>query len=526
MNGITGGIVGFREGYLHAESDGGGDFTDVEARRLRYALLWALYLHSVYRSNVHNWSATFRQQYALYRYIREIEAPTGQIASFWQTHLMGGALDFAAGDGEGTPSALPILTETEALRPALAQLWQWSNWQTRKDTFGLHGSVLGDVGLRVVDDVARAKVYLQLVHPSCITALDLDPFGNVKAYTIEETREHPVTGKAVIYREEVTREGDNTVYRTFVDKQAYAWPENLDKSGDARQQWSEPYTFIPLVWCKHIDIGGDFGLSELHQGLPIFRELDDIGSALDDQIRKTVNAPWFFAGVDDPKLRSGGTDPSIAGASPSATRPQPGRQEAPILYGPAGATATPLVMPLDIVGANARIEQLHGKLRREYPELEADITTSAGDASGRALRVARQKAETKVILRRAAYDDALVRAQAMAVAIGGWRKLEGFRGFNLDSYSKGALDHRIGPRPVFAVTTADEIEEETAFWLMVKGATDAGADLRGYLEDKGWQQERIDRVAPEKADPVVPGVTLPGGAGLGDMQGEGADERA
>jgi hypothetical protein len=162
-----------------------------------------------------------------------------------------------------------------------------------------------------------------------------------------------------------------------------------------------------------------------------------------------------------------------------------------LLYGPLGATATPMVFPLDIAGTNARIDALHSKLRRDYPELEADVATSAGDASGRALRVARQRAETKVYLRRSTYDSALASAQMMAVAIGGLRKLKGFQGFGLDSFGAGDLDHRIGPRPVFAVDTLDEIEEQQAFWTAAKAAGDAGYPLELYLKDQGWTDKKI-----------------------------------
>lgn len=492
MQAFSAGISAFREAYVSAGDDPltDFDFASYEGRRLRYALYAALYDNSVYRGAVHKWSASFRQQMGLYRYIRSIESPAATIVTFWQTHLYGGALDREAGDGQAAPSAIPIQTDTASLRPALAQLWQWSNWATKKDTYGMTGTLLGDVALRVVDDVRRAKVYLQIVHPTHICDLTFDPFGNVKAYTFQEMRAHPQSGKSVRYQEKVARAGVNVVYTTYLDETPYAWPGNEDASGKPRAQWQEPYGFIPLVWVNNIDTNTDFGLSELHQGLTVFRELDDIASALDDQIRKVVNAPWLFAGVDDPKT-AGRADPTVPGATPSATRPEPGRQEMPILYGPLGATATPLVMPLDIAGTNARIESLQAKLRRDYPELDADLATDAGDASGRALRVKRQRAEVKVNLRRATYDDALVRAQQMGIAIAGFRHLPGFQGFSLDSFAAGQLDHQIAGRPVFAISTADEIEESQAFWTAAAQAKTAGYPLELYLRDAGWSEERI-----------------------------------
>lgn len=510
MSAFISGISAFRETYVSSGDTATSelDFTSYGARLLRYSLYRSLYDASVYRGAIHNWSKSYRATYALYKYIRAIEAPTSELVTFWQTHLYGGALDPDAGDGSATASAIPILTDTPALRPALGQVWRWSNWGTKKDTLALMGSRDGDVGIRIIDDVRRQRTYLKLLDPARIVDLDLDPLGNVRGYTYEETRAHPTSGKSVTYREIVTRDKEKVLYQTQLDDQVFAWPGNEDAAGNPRAAWAEAYGFVPMVWINHIDTDTEYGLSELHAGLALFRELDDTGSALDDQIRKLVAAPWLMAGVDDPKQR-GGSDPRAAAGTPSVTNSEPDRQQIPIFYGPVGATATPLVAPLDIAGVNERVRDLHGSLRSRYPELDSDIATAAGDASGRALRVARQKAETKVNQRRAAYDDALARAHMMAVAIAGMRRWDGFQGFNLDSYARGALDHRIGPRPVFAVSTADELDEESLFWQVAKQAVDSGADLAGYLEDKGWDARRIALVAPEKPAPPVFAPQMP-----------------
>lgn len=512
MSAFNTGLSAFRETYV---SNGDTsttelDFTSYGARRLRYSLYRSLYDASVYRSAIHGWSRTYRQTYALYKYIRAIEAPTSELVTFWQTHLYGGSLDPDAGDGSAQASAIPILTDTEALRPALAQIWRWSNWGTKKDTLALMGARDGDVGIRIIDDVRRGRTYLKLLDPARISAIDLDPLGNVRGYTYEEPRAHPISGKAVTYSEVVTRDGENVLYQTRLDDQVFAWPGNEDAKGNPRANWSEAYGFVPMVWINHIDTDTEFGLSEMHAGLALFRELDDTGSALDDQIRKLVAAPWLMAGVSDPKL-GGGSDPRVANTTPTVTNSEPDRQQIPMFYGPVGATATPLVAPLDIAGVNERVRDLHSSLRSRYPELDSDVATAAGDASGRALRVARQKAESKVNLRRATYDDALVRAQMMAVAIAGMRGW--VDGFGLDSYDKGTLDHRIGARPVFAVSTADELEEEAAFWAVAQQAVKSGADLAGYLADKGWSAERIALVAPK-------GEPMPAAPMDGAMQGD------
>ena len=103
------------------------------------------------------------------------------------------------------------------------------------------------------------------------------------------------------------------------------------------------------------------------------------------------------------------------------------------------------------------------EVERNHPELQADMATASGDASGRALRVARERVEAMVSQRRAGYDDGLVRAQQMALSIGGMKGYPGYEAFGIGSYERGELDHSIGDRPVFAVDEADRLELATAF---------------------------------------------------------------
>ena len=484
----------FREPDLVSEPEGGA-FEDFDSRRLRYAVFWAFFENTAYR-NVHSWAVTYRVQHGLYRYTRNIYNPSYRLATFWQTHLMGGHLDPAAGDGKMTPTALPILTDNEALRPAIARLWQDSNWGISKEILTLQGTVFGDTALEVVDDPDRKKVYLRVVNPSTLAAVTLDPFGNVKGYTIEEGRTDE-KGQQAAYRETAERDGDGVVYRTYRNGRPYGWD-------GSPAQWREEYGFVPLVVVQHYNVGLQWGWSELHAGRGKFAEVDDLASKLSDQIRKIVDAPWLMSGVQAPtttKRTTSRDSKSYQETDAAGDRPQPGREEIPMVYGPAGAQATPLVAPLDIAGTYAYIQGILEDLERDYPELQADMATASGDASGRALRVARQRAESKVRMRRESYDNALVRAQQMAVAIGGYRGYEGYQGFGLDSYAAGALDHAIGKRPVFAQDPLDDTEIETAFWTTANEAIKAGIPLRLYLRDKGWTEEQmaaLDRAIDEE----------------------------
>ncbi len=474
-------------------------WNNFDARRMRYALLWSMFDNSAY-SSVHNWSKAIKHTYGLYSYIRNLHNPSYRIGVMYQTHLMGGGLDPLAGDGDRIPSALPIITDNDLISPALAQLWQDSVWQVNKDVWTLNGTIMGDAPLEVVDDVERGKVYLKPMHPGKIKSLDTDPQGNVIAYTLEYERFDPrrtivdrpsvaaFEQPTVTYTERVTRNGETVNYETYLGNQPYGWYGNP-------AQWSVDYGFVPLVMVKHQDVGLEWGWSELHAGLPKFREVDDIASALDDQIRKAVNAPWLF---NFPKSI---TATAIARTAPTVTNKEPGRGEIPSLYvDRESAKGQALIADLDIGAVSARISALQDELKQDYPELDMERHTASGDASGRALRYAQQPVAAKVQMRRAGYDSALVRAQQMAIAIGGMRGYTNYESFDLDSYRAGDLAHSIGERPVFAVDPLDRIEEDTAFWGSIKAMTDAGYPLALALRDKGFPDDKIALVVAHAAE--------------------------
>lgn len=478
------GIRAFREAYtstdlIYDETN----FGDFDGRRMRYTLYWSYYENSAYR-NIHKWAHQFKATYGLYKYTRSIYNPAYRLGEFWKAHLWGGTLDVNAGDGVAVPSALPILTENQALRPAIAKLWRDSNWQVKKDVATLWGSVMGDTVIKIIDDTERRKVYLKNIHPATIKSVMLDPFGNVKEYEIEERRPDPDrTGSFCTYRELAQRVGDAVHYSTLKDNALYSWD-------GAEPEWDEQYGFTPLVMIKHNDVGTDWGWSEFHSAQSKFREVDDIASKLSDQIRKMVDAPWLLVNVAKPAKDKERKAQSEA----DSNNPEPGREEIPVYYGTTGADAKPLVANLDISASLEHIKRICENLEQDHPELSVNIQNVSGQISGRALRANQEPAKNKVQQRRPNYDNALVRAHQMALAIGGFRRYDGYDGFDLDSYAKGQLDHMISEREVFSKDPMDDLEYEVAFWKTVQAEKANGIPIDMILREHGWSDERIKQV--------------------------------
>jgi len=450
-------VYAFRETFLQSDTtrNNKDEFSTWDGRKMRYAINWAMYENTAYR-RAHAWAEGYKSTYGLSTVI-----------------------------GKQKPSAIPITVDGDgkALRGAIAKVWEWSNWQQEKDVVTLRGAVLGDSFIKIMDDPERKKAYMMPVHPNTVKELTIDHWGNVKAYTIEETRLHPRNNvDQVKYREEAIRDGDSVVYKTYLNDSLYAW------SDDGKAEWTVDYGFVPLVFIRHRHVGLPWGWAEMHAGLPMFREVDDQASLLNDQIRKMVNAPWLFAGVNAP----GAGNVQMNTSTPTDNNPEAGREETPALYGPAGATAFPLVAPLDITATATNIKDMLAKLERDFPELSDDLANAGGDVSGRALRINRQPIIDRVEQRRPNYDAPLVRAHQMAVAIAGWRGYdEAFTGFDLDSFGAGKLAHAIGERPVYAKDPLDDLEVEQALWTAAAAAKGAGIPLSVFLKRNGWDEKSI-----------------------------------
>ena len=479
------GYKAFQEKYFESDPINLSNFTDFDARKLRNSILWAMYENTAYDS-VHLWVEGYKTKKALYKHIRNIYNPSHRIGEFWKSKLLGGMLDPLAGDGSQTPSALPILGATDPLRKAIAKVWLDSNWQIKKNVFGLWTPVLGDGILKVVDDPLRKKVYMKPVHPSHLREVELDEFGNVKGYALEFLTDDPEGKQSqVTFREECWRDNTDTIYyATYRNNALYRWDETLGA------EWNENYGFVPMVVLQHNDVGLDFGWSVLYPNLSKFREVDDLAANLHDQIRKMVNSPWLFAGVQNPN-----TVKKTSGQAATDEKPEPGRTEMKALYSSdPNAKAQQLVGDLDIDKALNSINSLIQELEREYPELRVDMANANGDISGRALRYNRSPAVAKVIDTRPNYDNAIVRAHQMAVAIGGMRSYEDFSGFSLDSYASGELAHSIGTRPVFDNDPMDKLEENKIFWENAELARKAGVPLPVYLKQQGWTDDQISEI--------------------------------
>lgn len=517
FNSAIKGIGAFRDSWVNADPMQPqrmvGEFDAYsrwEARQGRYDFFWAAWQANVFRELAHSWAPAVKANYGLYQHTRNIFSPANRCVEFAVNHIVGGHLDTDAGDGEEVRSAIPIQTDNEAIRPAIANLWRDSKWQSKKSIWTRYGTSMGDVGIIVYDDPIRKRVTKRVLHPGHIKWVEYDSAGTVTSYILEQWRYDPraplvqnlnptldprSTRRMVKYNEEAFIENGRVTYRTYLDGALFNWRGFTGDGAEMPAEWKADYSFIPLVITPHIDIGIAWGVSELHAMISKTFEVEDMASGLGDQIRKRIRAPKLLAGMSVPKGPPfpAPTDPTI-----NALGSEKGREQLPFLFGPENAKVYDLTNDLDVPGVSTHIQSIISEIERDYPELQMDIWAT-GDPSGRALRVARQRTENKIQERRVGYDAAEVMSNKFALAIGGLRGYPGYEGFaNADPFEAGPLDHEIAHRAVFSPDPLDDIEEGQAFWTMVGSAVTAGMPLELILEREGWEAADIDKIVKAK----------------------------
>lgn len=492
-------LKAFRQAYITYDIIEEDDFNDYNGRLLRYAIYFSFYENSVY-DRLRNWAIAYRTNYGLYQYIRNIYNPAFRLTEFWRTVIWGGLLDNEAGE----QGAIPVKDASTALRKAIATTWKDSNMPMIKDLITLDGCSMGDVGIKVIDDVDRKRVYLDVVHPSNIRDIIIDNRGYCQGYVLEEERKEE-GGRDVTFVEVCEKVNSQTIrYTTYKDGKPFAW------NGRAAT-WTADYGFVPFAMIRHNWVGGTYGWAEIHPQRSKIHEVDEQASKLHDYTRKAIDPVWLF-NFRKPKNAPNFQDERTDAATDN---PQPGREEMQALYVPdARAKAQALVTEnVDIDKVAGIVKDQISELERELPELQMDIWTVGGYTTGKALRTARQRVEKKALFRRPAYDHALVRLNGMAVAIGGERGYPDYSGFNLGSFERGELEHSImTERPVFDTDALEEVERKQVFWSTVLDAYDKGMDIEPILIDLGkteqWAKKFMSTL-PEKTQDVE--TTVPQG---------------
>lgn len=440
----------------------GGENND--RRRQMIDLYWACYRNTNF-DDLAAW-LSYRQTYQLYRNIRSIYNPTKRLVNFYVSQVYPGVLSEDASKlPDGVGLAIPFPDDTdEKLKAAIAQFWQWSNWQSNNRLMVRYGAATGSCLVEVDDNVARGKVSAIVQWPGRLASaakddspsLVLDDSGNVKFYALEY--------------QALDEKGETFTYRKEVSQESIVEYRDETKTSENKN----PYGFVSAVWCKHIDEGDDYGAPAIAGSLTKIDELNGLVSHTHDQVDILIDSPGIIASSGNVGLISE-TSANLKATAADEYSAVGALKEKPtkrlLLHGPADSSWVPLTGNLEPDKIVPLIDRALTEIEHDFPELSMyqelrKMSQVTGPAAARMMG----DVGSRVLEVQSNYDTQSIKLFQMAVAIGGFRYREGKEGwrdkndqrnkfapFNLESYQKGDLNLSIMPRPLIPVTEDDTI---------------------------------------------------------------------
>lgn len=483
-----------------------------------------------------------RARAGLYAASRPLFNPTKRLVDFYVDSIYPGGL---SDDGrplpDGTPSAVPLADDTpDALRAAIVQMWQWSNWTEQVTVYTLYGAMTGNVLVEVSDDVDRGKVYLTVHWPGDVADLTLDSAGHVKAYTLRYREYDKPRQQYYVY----SRQVDGERIRTFRDDRPYDY--STTGQGSA---WDNPYGFVPAVWVRHRHVGSDYGAPAIFGSESKLDEASSVASMAADAVQKKLNAPAIF--WTDGQVTPALSETKMGGAGTSTDEYQTRQQRAaalarlrsdfPFLKGPKEGRVDALATALQVGDAQPLVDWLAGQVSEDQPELLVwkelrQMSQVTGPAAARLVTDAARRLDRAQKM----YDRGTIDLAQMAVAMGGMRFAEGqggwarrtrqrqaFAGFGLDSYEAGQLDFSLLPRPLLSPTTRERLEDGQIRASTIKTLVESGypvelavASVDGLAPDApelaAFTRDRLAAIQREQTlaqsdvpvDPALAGLSL------------------
>lgn len=426
------------------------------AQRARYNYLWHYYQNTAF-DDLALWSG-YKARNRLYRHIRSVYNPARRLVDFYAGTVYQGVLTTDARRlPGGVQTAIPFAEDTDpALLAAVGQLWRWSNWQSNMGVMVRYGAALGDCLVDIVDDVQNRKVYFDVLWPGWVADLELDSMGNVKRRAIEYIVDPGEPGQGrYTYRHEI----DGDEIRTYRNGELY----DYDGAGAVQPN---PYGFVPSVWIRHTNVGGDHGDPAL-RNLGKWDELNALAAHALDQVHMLLATPPLISGNG---VSIVGGRPQKDAATVELDDPSAGRERLRLIRGDAGSDIKHL--HLDAGQTLEHIDRLIKEVEADHPEITMynqlrEMTQVTGPGADRLFG----DVASLVLAARAEYDTQSVKLFQMGTAIAGWRLARGdwgetdrqravFAGYDLESYGRGDLDLEILPRPLVPVSPTEQIALE------------------------------------------------------------------
>lgn len=299
--------------------------------------------------------------------------------------LFGKDIDFELSETEQTPA-----------EDWLGGCWQYNHKATTLHKIALNGALCGHSFIKIVPNQPYPR--LVVLDPATVTVRwDVNDIEQVDSYIIQYPAQEPRTGKPIVVRQEIERNG-----------QRWHITDQISRSGAVRwettgeSEWL--YSWSPIVDCQNLPAPNEFwGISDLEDDvLQLNESINFVLSNIARIIRYHAHPKTWGKGFMANQLKIG-VDETIILPSPEAE-----------LHN--------LEMASDLNSSIALYERLREALHEvsRVPEVATGKLDSAGALSGVALQILYQPLLEKTETKRRTYGDMLVELNRRLLEMGGY----------------------------------------------------------------------------------------------------------
>lgn len=433
-----------------------------------YRMLWAYYLNN----------GLYDELRLLGTYTRDIRIlslrnPAYRVVEFYAATVWPGPLR----------SGLPV-EGSPAVLERISRIWRWSNWAQKRQVQVRTAAIAGDAYLKVnqAGTEQDPRVYISVVDPIHVTEREADERGYITRLRVDVPQDTAASGVPIWHTEIWDRE----TVRVWRTSRGPEEPEEALGTADqetALDTWG--IDFVPVVQARHLDIGGDYGLGAYTLQLEKIQEADLLATRLHRVLFRHNGVTWALQAnamdatgrpLPPPKIGAG-----TPGGASEETVDLAGEK---MLRLPGMSTITPLVPQIDYSAHLEALAAMMGTLREELPELGFYSLNELPELSGRALRIVLSPAIARGLEVRGNHEEALIRAQQMAITIG--ENIGAFKDLPaVGTFADGALEHTIADRNLIPLSRTDIAE-------LAQAETAAGIPVASSLRRSGWTEEELE----------------------------------
>lgn len=424
--------------------------------------------------------------------LQPLRNPANRVVEFYASKTCPGAK---------LEEALPIEAKSQAVTDAIMKVWRWSNWGAKKQVAVRWNAIYGDLFIKVVGRQDPARVFYQLLAPETTTEIEQDERGYLThiRMDIPVLRVDRKTGLKNVPRM-VTEIWDKDTDSLRMWEHDFGPGTDVSQLGTPFQNVSiiEKFqvNFIPIVQGKFRDTGEARGAGAFQHAFDKINEANRQATRLHQLLFRHNNVTFA--------INAGGLDPS--------GRPIPApmveidgvvaTSELPIgddrfLSLPGNATLEPLVPNLNYAAALDILNAQMQEIQRDLPEMAYfDLREMGGQISGRAVRTLLGDAIDRCLEFRGNFEDALARADMMALTIG---QLTGALPGLAGSFEEGSWEHSFTERPVFPIDDLEQAEADNMEATAGMAWHEIGVSKRELLRQKGYTDAQIQQMEGEIA---------------------------